>query len=102
MIYVINKQQLEVILETFENLFERLSADDIFTEKWDVYWDLKMLNTDLLGLDLKSAQEKLKQENKIYRIIRIDNVDMIGTCDFNPDRLNLEVENNIIVNVTNG
>ena len=55
---------------------------------------------ELIGLDLDSVRKKL--ENKDFRIVRIDGKGLMITCDFHPDRLNLEVENNIIVNVYGG
>ena len=59
---------------------------------------------ELIGLDLDSARKKL--ENKDFRIVIIDCKGLIITCDFNPDRLNLEIENKdgvlIIVNVYGG
>ena len=59
---------------------------------------------ELIGLDSDSARKRL--ENKEYRIVRIDGKGLIITCDFNPDRLNLEIENKdgvlIIVNVYGG
>ena len=59
---------------------------------------------ELIGLDSDSARKRL--ENKEYRIVRIDGKGLIITCDFNPDRLNLETENkdgvSIIVNVYGG
>lgn len=55
---------------------------------------------ELIGQTLDSARKKL--ENKDFRIVRIDGKGLIITCDFNPDRLNLEVENNIVVNVYGG
>lgn len=105
--HIIDNEQLNIILETFEQYAEELSNNSngtLFSEQWAVYEYLKgcKLESEIVGLDLEIAQKRLEQENKIYRITRIGNVGMIGTCDFNPDRLNLEVENNIIVNVTNG
>lgn len=55
---------------------------------------------ELIGLDSDSARKRL--ENKEYRIVRIDGKGLIITCDFHPDRLNLEIENNIVVNVYGG
>lgn len=55
---------------------------------------------ELIGLDLDLARKKL--ENKDFRIVRIDGKGLMITCDFHPDRLNLEIENNIIVNVYGG
>ncbi len=55
---------------------------------------------NLVGLTLKSAKENLK--DRYYRIVRIDGVGMMITCDLRTDRVNLEVENNIIVKTYNG
>lgn len=55
---------------------------------------------NLVGLTLKSAKENLKDRD--YRIVRIDGVGMMITCDLRTDRVNLEVENNIIVKTYNG
>lgn len=55
---------------------------------------------ELIGLDSDSARKRL--ENKEYRIVRIDGKGLMITCDFHPDRLNLEIENNIVVNVYGG
>jgi len=54
----------------------------------------------LIGQTINSAEKELK--DKIYRIVKIDGKGMIVTCDFITDRLNLEIENNIIVNVYEG
>jgi len=102
---MISKEQLEIILEVFEQYNEELSNNShgtLFSEQWEVYEYLKMLNTGLLGLDLESAAKKLETENKIYRISRVDNTPMMITCDFVPERLNLEIEDGKIINVTNG
>ena len=55
---------------------------------------------ELIGLDLDSARKKL--ENKDFRIVRIDGRAYMITADYHPERLNLEIENNIIVNVYGG
>ena len=55
---------------------------------------------NLVGLTLESAREELK--DKDYRVVKIDGVGMMITCDFRSDRVNLEVENNIIVRVYGG
>lgn len=55
---------------------------------------------ELIGLTLNSARKELK--DKDYRIVRIDGVGMMITCDFRSDRVNLEVENNIIVRTHGG
>ena len=55
---------------------------------------------NLVGLTLKSAKENLK--DRYYRIVRIDGIGMMITCDFHPDRANLEIENNIVVRAYHG
>ena len=59
---------------------------------------------ELIGQALDSARKKL--ENKDFRIVIIDGKGLMITCDFHPDRLNLEIENkdgvSIIVNVYGG
>ena len=55
---------------------------------------------NLVGLTLKSAKENLKDRD--YRIVRIDGVGMMITCDLRTDRVNLEVENNIVVRAYHG
>lgn len=58
------------------------------------------MNEELIGLTLESAREILK--DKKYRIVRIDGKGMMVTCDYRPERLNLEIENNIITKIHNG
>jgi len=59
-----------------------------------------MTKEDIIGLTLESAREKLK--NKDFRIVKINHRNMAVTDDFNSDRYNLEIENNIIVNCYEG
>ena len=62
--------------------------------------DLEKIMLAITGIDLKSAEEKLKDYK--YRIVKIDGTGMIITHDHKPERLNLEIENNTIVNVYGG
>ena len=61
---------------------------------------------ELIGQTLEEARTSLsarkKLENKDFRIVIIDGKGLMITCDFHPDRLNLEIENNIVVNVYGG
>ena len=61
---------------------------------------------ELIGQALEQARTSLstrkKLENKDFRIVIIDGKGLMITCDFHPDRLNLEIENNIVVNVYGG
>ena len=62
--------------------------------------DLEKTILAITGIDLKSAEEKLKDYK--YRIVKIDGIGMIITRDHKLERLNLEIENNIIVDVYGG
>ncbi len=55
---------------------------------------------ELIGLTLEAASAKLKDRE--YRIVKIDGKGMMITRDYHPERLNLEIENDIIVNVYGG
>lgn len=54
----------------------------------------------LEGLSLYEAQQKIK--DKKYRILSIDNKPLIITCDYNPERLSLKIEDGVVVEVTRG
>lgn len=54
----------------------------------------------LEGLSLEEVKEQLK--DKEYRIISIDDKHFIITRDYNPERLNLVIDNHIVVRVTRG
>ena len=58
------------------------------------------MKTDIyLGCSLETFKEKYKGQ---YRIVKNNGINYIITCDFKPERLNLEVNNNIITNITTG
>ena len=61
-----------------------------------------MISNDIIGLDLKSAEEIIKSKDLSYRIVRIDDTNFIITHDLKLDRLNLEIENGVIVNCYGG
>lgn len=54
----------------------------------------------MIGKALISAEKDLK--NKIWRIVRIDDIPLHITLDFKQERLNLEINNNLITNIWNG
>lgn len=58
-----------------------------------------MENIDnLIGLTLEQFKE-LVDKNAIVRLMREDNNHYFGTCDFHPDRYNLELDNGLITKV---
>jgi hypothetical protein len=60
----------------------------------------EIFRQNLVGQTLISARKELK--DRIYRIVKIDGKAMTITDDFKPDRLNLEIENEIITRVYEG
>lgn len=80
---------------------KEIKLEDVFNEeKSKGVVDFITFIESLIGMDLNSAKEKLKDRE--YRIVSIDGKAMVITCDFHLERLNLEVENNLIVNVYGG
>jgi len=57
------------------------------------------LENNLLGKSKEEVQKYLNDEKLEYRIMREDNVNYMGTCDYNPDRLNLNFEKNILTKI---
>jgi hypothetical protein len=55
---------------------------------------------ELVGMDYETAVVLLKDEN--WRVVVRDGKGYVITCDFKPERLNLEIENNIITKVYGG
>ncbi len=59
--------------------------------------NIEQIKEQVIGM-LKDKGIKLILENDInYRIIRTDSINYVVTCNFIMDRLNLEIENNIII-----
>lgn len=62
-----------------------------------------MLNYNfLVGKSLNHVKEYAESAGLITRIVNIDNVPFMLTCDFNKGRLNVTVENGIVTEVTVG
>lgn len=80
---------------------EEIKLEDVFNkEKSKGVEEYITFLKSLKGMDLNSAKEKLKGSE--YRIVSIDGKAMAITCDFHIERLNLEVENNLVTNVYGG
>lgn len=52
---------------------------------------------DLEGRSKNNAISKLTLDGYDYRIVREDNTNYMITCDFNLHRINLEIEDDIVV-----
>lgn len=57
-----------------------------------------MQDTDLIGMTLEEARDNL---NGPVRACKIDGEYLAVTCDYDPTRVNVEIENNHIVKVLN-
>lgn len=51
----------------------------------------------LIGLTLDAARAKCKENNFNDRVVCEDGVHYIVTCDFRTDRVNLTLENNLVI-----
>lgn len=61
-----------------------------------------MCSNRFTGMNFESAKKDFEKENIKYRVVSIDNRPCIITCDYNPNRFNLYLENNIITSITTG
>lgn len=57
---------------------------------------------NLIGLTLEEARFQLSVKRVNNRVVRIDGKSMVITDDLNFDRVNLEIENNIVIRIYNG
>lgn len=60
------------------------------------------LREQLVGKNMVEAKTLLESKDLRFRISRIDGEPQILTCDYRPDRLNLEITDGVIVGVTLG
>lgn len=51
----------------------------------------------LVGMDETEAETKVKEEKMIYRIMKKDDQDFMGSMDVREDRVNLEVVDGKVV-----
>jgi len=54
------------------------------------------MEKDYIGLTVKEAAERAKDEGFTFRVVKKDGINFLGTCDLRFDRLNFEIENNKI------
>jgi hypothetical protein len=53
----------------------------------------------LLGKDLSSVKAFAEQNGLITRIVNVDSVPVMLTCDYNPSRLNLTIDNGLVTEI---
>ncbi len=54
----------------------------------------------LIGMDFESAKKEL--QNLPWRVAIIDGKGCLGTCDYNPERTNLETKDGIVIRAYKG
>lgn len=64
--------------------------------------NLDVLIEDLIGKHITSANFTIKENKLESRVVMENNKPLIVTHDFHPERLNLEIENDIVTNITLG
>lgn len=52
---------------------------------------------DLIGRSKENAISKLASDEFLYRVTREGSTHYMITCDFDPQRVNLEIENDVVV-----
>lgn len=64
--------------------------------------DTNMEHTQFINKSLNTVIEQLKELQISYRIAMQDGIPNVLTRDYKPERLNLYVEKDIVVNINNG
>ncbi len=58
---------------------------------------IEQIREKIIGMTEEDSIRLISENNINYRIVIKDSKPYIITCDFRMDRLNLEIENNIII-----
>ena len=58
---------------------------------------IEQIKEQVIGMTEEEGIKLISENDINYRIVIKDSKPYIITCDFNMDRLNLEIENNIII-----
>ena len=56
----------------------------------------------LVGKSVNEVKGYAESAGLIARIVNVDNIPMVLTCEYNPSRLNLTVENGIVTEILVG
>jgi len=64
---------------------------------------MNKMNIDIIkGKTQEEGIKLLKDNSVVYRVVRKDLINYIVTCDFNPERVNIEIDNDVITSYHNG
>ncbi len=79
-------------------------TENLTTEVVDVIHSLQvaLLQERVIGMSPEEAQKVAFEEKKTVRITREDDKYHIGTRDFSPNRLNIEIEKGLVVRAAIG
>ena len=56
----------------------------------------------LVGKSEKEVLVKLKEDNKVYRVVKRDDEEYMKTMDYDENRLNLSIEAGVVVSIIVG
>lgn len=78
-----------------------LQPNDDDDELDDETIELQDLHQILVGNELHFATDMLKDHDSVFivRVMRKNGHNCIGTCDYNPNRVNVAIENGVIKSI---
>ncbi len=53
--------------------------------------EIKAVSDSIIGLDITDAEHIAQKKGLLIRPMCVDGQELLGTCDFRPNRLNIEV-----------
>lgn len=53
--------------------------------------EIKSVSDSIIGLDIVDAEYMAKKKGLLIRPMCVDGQELLGTCDYRPNRLNIEV-----------
>lgn len=58
-----------------------------------------MNKDNYIGLSLEEAKKLADERGLLSRVMRLDKENFVLTCDYYPDRVNLEIDEGVVTNV---
>lgn len=77
-----------------------VNEDEVQLSEYEINSTSSLLEQKYVGQNWNDVQESLN--SKSYRLTKKDDTSYIVTTDFKPDRLNFQVVNNIVTDVSKG
>ena len=63
---------------------------------------IEQIRLECIGKTLPEVTNIIKSNNMTLRVMREDKLNYFGTCDFNMERANLQIDNGIVTKVSFG